>query len=285
MSQAQQRYGVIGWPVAHSCSPLMQEAAFRAVGINATYELLPVAPENLAQAIPRLLAQGYKGWNVTVPHKEAMLSLLQYPDKEAALIGSVNTVLVKNQQLYGYSTDGYGLQAALWYNFNLPLAGSRVFFLGCGGAARAAACHFAMHQTAEIVLSNRTKTKALTLAADLARLAPDCKVRVLPLDDETGIAKTLPEMQLLLQCTSLGLRDKDPLPLNPDLVPHNLPVFDMIYAETAFQKLLKKQGKQAVPGWDMLIYQGCRSFEIWTGQTAPEMAMRQALQQSGKMKC
>ncbi|MDD3694551.1 MAG: shikimate dehydrogenase [Lentisphaeria bacterium] len=285
MSQVLQRYALIGWPVAHSSSPLMQEAAFRAVGLEASYELLPLPPEELAATIPKMLALGYKGWNVTIPHKEAVLPLLQYLDKEAELIGSVNTVLVKNGELHGYSTDGYGLQAALQRNFNLQLPGSRVFFLGCGGAARAAAAHAAIHQAEEIVLSNRTEARALTLAADLKRLAPNCKVRVMPLDDEDGIAKILPEMQLLLQCTSLGLKEDDPLPINPKIVPPSLPVFDMVYDETSFQKRLKEQGNLVRPGWDMLIYQGCRSFELWTGLPAPEAAMRLALQKSGRMKC
>ena len=208
---------------------------------------------------------------------------MQYLDKEAELIGSVNTALVKTESCMATAQTVMDCKPHCSVILtSCPAAG---FFLGCGGAARAAAAHAAIHQAEEIVLSNRTEARALTLAADLKRLAPNCKVRVMPLDDEDRIVKILPEMQLLLQCTSLGLKDDDPLPINPKIVPPGLPVFDMVYDETSFQKRLKEQGNLVRPGWDMLIYQGCRSFELWTGLPAPEAAMRLALQKSGRMKC
>jgi shikimate dehydrogenase len=271
------RYALIGWPVAHSASPAMQEAAFRSAGLNATYELIAVQPDKLAAIMPRLQKQGYRGWNVTVPHKEAVLPMLDIIDAEAEKTGSVNTVLSKQGKLWGYSTDGYGLAKALERNFQLQIPDTSILFLGTGGAARAAAVYAAMKGAAEIVLVNRSIERAEAIASSIRRVAPACQAQVLPLADQNSVSAAMRRTQVLIHGTSLGLHPQDPMPFPPSEIPSELPVFDMLYGNTAFQEKLRQRGNKVAAGWDMLIYQGCRSFELWTGLKAPEQAMRDAL--------
>ncbi len=272
-----ERYALIGWPVAHSASPLMQEAAFRAAGRAASYELIAVPPEKLSEAVQRLQKEGYSGWNVTVPHKEAVLPLMDILDPEAEKTGSVNTVLPKQGKLWGYSTDGYGLARALERNFQLQISGTCILFLGTGGAARAAAVYAAIKGASVITLVNRTLSRAEAVAESIRRVSPACQVRVLSLSDQSAVTAAMKEAQVLIHSTSLGLHPQDPMPFPPQKIPSGLPVFDMIYGNTSFQQCLRSQGNPVASGWDMLLYQGCRSFELWTGLPAPEQAMRQAL--------
>jgi shikimate dehydrogenase len=271
------RYALIGWPVAHSASPLMQEAAFKAAGLNASYELIAVPPEKLPEAMMNLKKEGYSGWNVTVPHKEAVLPLMDLLDGEAEKTGSVNTVLPRQGKLWGYSTDGYGLAKALERNFQLQISGADILFLGTGGAARAAAVYAAIKGASVITLVNRTVERAEAVAESIRRISPDCQVQVLSLSDQQGVSGAMRHAQVLIHSTSLGLHPQDPLPFPPSEIPLGLPVFDMIYGATPFQQILRQQGNSVASGWDMLIYQGCRSFELWTGLPAPEQAMRRAL--------
>jgi shikimate dehydrogenase len=271
------RYALIGWPVAHSASPLMQEAAFQAAGLNASYELIAVPPEKLSEAVKSLKEEKYSGWNVTVPHKEKVLPLMDILDGEAEKTGSVNTVLPKQGKLWGYSTDGYGLAKALERNFQLPIPGADILFLGTGGAARAAAVYAAMKGASAITLVNRTIERAEAVAESIRRISPNCRVWVLSLADQQGVVGAMRHAQALIHSTSLGLHPQDPLPFPPSEIPSGLPIFDMIYGTTPFQQILRQQGNPVASGWDMLIYQGCRSFELWTGLPAPEQAMRQAL--------
>ncbi len=275
------RYALIGWPVAHSASPAMQEAAFRAAGLAATYELVAVQPDDLGAAMSRLQKQGYRGWNVTVPHKEAVLPLLDIIDAEAEKTGSVNTVLSKQGKLTGYSTDGYGLAKALERNFQLQIPGTSILFLGTGGAARAAAVYAAMKGAAEVILVNRSIERAEAIAASIRQVATNCQVQVLPLANQGVVTAAMRRAQVLIHGTSLGLHTQDPMPFPVSKIPQELPVFDMIYGNTAFQEKLRQRGNHVLAGWDMLIYQGCRSFELWTGLTAPEQAMRDALSDRG----
>ena len=180
------RYALIGWPVAHSASPLMQEAAFKAAGMNASYELIAVPPEKLPEAMMNLKKEGYSGWNVTVPHKEAVLPLMDILDGEAEKTGSVNTVLPKQGKLWGYSTDGYGLAKALERNFQLQISGADILFLGTGGAARAAAVYAAIKGASVITLVNRTVERAEAVAESIRRISPDCRCRCCPCQISKG---------------------------------------------------------------------------------------------------
>ncbi len=271
------RYALLGWPVRHSLSPPMQEAGFAALGIAATYGLIEVAPADLAGRVDALRREGYAGWNATVPHKEAMAALVDELDAEAAAAGTVNTVVHTGGRLVGYSTDGYGLARSLAESFDLGLAGARVAFVGVGGAARATAVHMALAGAADIALINRTLSRAEALATRLRELAPGCRVQAVDLADTAAVAAALSRAACLIQATSLGLHPGDALPLSPEVLPVGLAVLDMIYGETAFLQAAAARGCRTADGRGMLLHQGARSFELWTGRPAPVEAMRQAL--------
>lgn len=272
-----EKYAIIGWPVRHSLSPQMQEAGFRALGRDARYELCETPPEELGQRMEQLRLNGYCGWNVTVPHKEQVFAMLEHRDGDALSAGSVNTIVNRNGVLHGYSTDGYGLAEAIRESFGIATAQSRQLFLGTGGAARAAAVYAAVHGAAEIILVNRTLSRAEALAETIRHAAPACSVRCLSLADVDNTAALLPSCDVLIQCTSLGLKANDPLPFAPALIPPKLAVMDMVYGFTPFRSQCAARGCPTADGSGMLLHQGCRSLELWTGQDAPVAAMRQAL--------
>lgn len=272
-----EKYAIIGWPVRHSLSPQMQEAGFRALGRNARYDLCETPPEELGQRMEQLRLDGYCGWNVTVPHKEQVFAMLNHRDGDAVSAGSVNTIVNRDGVLHGFSTDGYGLAAAIHECFGIATAQTRQLFLGTGGAARAAAVYAAVHGAAEIILVNRTISRAEALAESIRLAAPACPVRCLPLADAAAIAAVLPSCDVLIQCTSLGLHAGDPLPFAPELIPPAVAVMDMVYGFTPFRSQCAARGCHTADGSGMLLHQGCRSLELWTGQAAPIDAMRQAL--------
>lgn len=274
------RYALLGWPVRHSLSPALQGAGFSALGIEATYELIEVAPEHLPQCLDRLVSEGYRGWNATVPHKEHLARLLADLDPGAAAAGAANTVVNAAGHLKGYSTDGYGLARAIEEDLGLAVRGTRFLFLGTGGAARATAVHFALAGAAGIVLVNRTLAKAEALAATLAAAAPGCPLCCLRLDDVDAIRPALDGLDCLIQATSLGLHAGDPPPLDPGLLPPSLAVLDMVYGDTPFLRGARSRGCRTADGRGMLLYQGVRSFELWTGRTAPVAAMRAGLERA-----
>jgi shikimate dehydrogenase len=271
-----ERFALLGWPVKHSLSPPMQEAGFRAVGIDAVYELIEVHPDDLPARVTALKKTGYRGWNVTVPHKEQMAELIDTVDPEARAAASVNTV-VNRGKLDGYSTDGYGLAAAIREAFGLDLTGRHIMFLGAGGAARAVAVYFALHGARAVSVANRTLEKARMLVDLVAAAVPCCETAALPLCRSDALCDRLPKADIIIQSTSLGLHRGDPMPLDPELLPAGVPVMDMIYGDTPFLRKAAERGCPTADGRGMLLHQGARSFEIWTGITPPVEAMRQAL--------
>lgn len=273
-----QRYALLGWPVKHSVSPQMQGAGFKALGIAATYELIEVHPNDLGACVARLRDTGFTGWNVTVPHKEHLLDLVDHVDPGASAAGSVNTIINKGGVLHGFSTDGYGLAAALKESFAVQLAQEKFAFIGTGGAARATSVYFACQGAAEIVLINRTVAKAERLASTIANAAPHCRLTVIGLDDGDAIHAALPGSAAIIQGTSLGLHIGDPLPLPPESLPPGVPVMDMIYRVTPFLAGAAGRGCPTADGRGMLLHQGVRSFELWTGRQAPVETMRQGLE-------
>ena len=150
-------FGLLGWPVKHSVSPPMQEAGFRAIGLDASYELIEVPPEQLAAKVAELKTRGFRGWNCTIPHKGGILACLDEVDPAARAAGSVNTVVHRDGRLLGHSTDGYGLEASVREAVGLAVAGQRFLFWGTGGAARATSAWFARRGAAGLTLVNRTR--------------------------------------------------------------------------------------------------------------------------------
>ncbi len=275
------KYLLLGWPVKHSLSPPMQKAAFEACGIEADYEVKPVEPQSLQQEVARLRDEPeIAGWNVTLPHKHAMVGLVDELGPDAAAAESVNTVVKQDGKLQGYSTDGYGLEKALEEAFGLDVGASRLVFLGTGGAAKATSVFLARQGVPAIGLINRTAEKARVLAEIVQRLASGCEVQWCPLDDEEGLRRLLTKADILVQSTSLGLKDEDPLPLSPELVEKDTAVYEMIYRATPFLSAVQARGCAVEKGFGMLLHQGARSFSLWTGQPAPVEEMRRALFQA-----
>ena len=279
------QYGVVGWPVEHSLSPAMHNAAFAELAIDAEYKLLPIAPEEAIFRMRQLPSQGLSGWNVTVPHKAAAAQCVDDIDPQARMVNSVNTVKVdpKSGRLFGCSTDGYGLEMAAKEHFGFSAPGGRLAFIGGGGAVCAAAVHMALRGAEKIVLLNRTVDKIERIKTIIVGNAPSCRVICLSLkSDAPSIRRTLEDIPLVIQSTSLGLRPDDPLPVSSSLLPEECRVMDMIYGDTPLLKALRKEGCECADGLSMLLHQGARSFTIWTGREAPVETMRSALKKALK---
>jgi len=268
-------FAVIGDPIGHSRSPLMHNAAFRALGIDADYTAIHVTRD----ALPEFLQQARKtlnGFNITVPHKNAVIPFLNGITPRAALAGSVNTVSVRDGKLFGDTTDGIGLERAVMEVFRLPLKGANVCILGCGGVVRALVFHLADAGCARIRILNRTVEKAVQLTDELRAHAPALDCGYAAIGDAPAAKGALDGSDLVIQCTSLGLREGDGSPVDPDLIPDSACLFDTIYRETDILVRCRARGIRVSGGLPMLVHQGAESFRIWTGREAPVEVMRAA---------
>jgi shikimate dehydrogenase len=283
------RLAVLGDPVAHSRSPQMHNAALMAVGIPAAYGRLHVLPEELAEALRLLPERDFMGANVTIPHKPAALALMDDADPQARRAGGVNTVVVEDRKLLGFSTDGPGLVRAIRGEFGVDVRDLRVLILGAGGGAgRAIAVQCAIEGSARLVLVNRTFERAQALAAELAPdfietrvTGPMMRLEAVPWHD-AALARQLPHIDLVINATPLGmasaeLRRVSPVPASL-LRPTHL-VYDTVYTAGRTPLLLAadEAGARGSNGLSMLLHQGALSFEIWFGRAAPLDVMRGAL--------
>jgi len=271
------RVGLLGWPLAHSVSPAMQDAAFRALGLPWRYELLPVPPGELAAAVAALEEQGFAGANVTVPHKEAAVALVDQVEAGAQAIGAVNTLVRRGGVWLGTNTDAAGFMAAL-RGAGFEPAGRRALVLGAGGAARAVV--YALGQAGcPAVVYNRTVERARRLAQELASPGAAAATVVASL---AGL--DLDGLDLLVNATALGQWPRAEASPWPEALP--LPahwtVFDLVYnpAETRLLARARATGATAVSGLEMLVQQGALSFTLWTGLAAPLQVMRTAARQA-----
>ena len=268
-------FAVIGDPIGHSRSPLMHNAAFRALGIDADYTAIHVTRGGLSDFL-RSARTSLNGFNITVPHKNAVIPFLDGVTPRAALAGSVNTVSVRDGKLFGDTTDGTGLERAVLEVFGLPLKGANVCILGCGGVVRALVFHLADAGCARIRILNRTAEKAALLTSEILKHAPAFDCGFAALDDLPSVRNALDGTNLVIQCTSLGLRDGDGSPIDPALIPASACLFDTIYRETDILVRCRERGLRVSGGLPMLVHQGAESFRIWTGREAPVDVMRAA---------
>lgn len=261
--------GIIGYPVRHSLSPLMHNRAFEAMGLNFCYVPMEVHPELLEDAVKGLRALGFVGVNVTVPHKEAILEYLDEISEEARFIGAVNTVRIIEGKLEGYNTDSRGFIRAISEEGILP-KGKEVFLAGAGGAAKAVAFGLC-GVCSKLYIYNRTAEKAEAIAKKLRQRG--CPVEVLEnprVPDSVG---------LVINATSLGLKEDDPLPLDVNTLKRGQIVYDLIYKTTPLLKEASSRGLRAIDGSGMLLWQAVDAFRIWTGKEPPLEVMRSALRQ------
>lgn len=261
---------LIGDPVAHSLSPAMQSAAFAAMGLPHRYELMRVAADDLGGAVQRIRSAEVLGANVTIPHKERVGRLLDAVEETAQRIGAVNTLFKRGGRLRGDNTDAAGFGDAL-AEMDVDVAGRSVLLMGAGGAARACADHL-IRAGAHVLIANRTRERALALAAATGAL-----VGAGPSPGVVSLPRSLDGYDVVVNATSLGLHGEDAL--DGTELPRALTVVDIVATaeETPLIRRAKASGCVAVDGLLMLLHQGARAFRLWTGLDAPIAAMRTAL--------
>lgn len=267
--------GVLGWPVAHSISPALHNAAFRAAGRDWIYLPFAVPPESLGAALEGLRALGAAGVNLTLPHKAAARSYLSRLSGVADSSGAVNTVVVEEVGLVGHNTDGAGLLRALAVDAGVSVAGTRVVVLGAGGMARAACAALADAKAEAIVIAGRTPPRVESLRGALFARFPRLKLSSAPLAPD-ALRPLFATCDLLLQCTSVGLTSPDFDPALPlDALPAHAVVHDAVYGahETPLVRAARARGLRAVDGLPMLVYQAALSHALWTGAAPDESVM------------
>jgi shikimate dehydrogenase len=272
--------GVLGYPVAENPTGVMQEAAFAAAGLNWRYLTIEVKPEALPDAMRGVRAFGMRGINLTIPHKVAVLPLLDEISPDAAMIGAVNTVRREGDRLIGENTDGKGFSRGVREEAKVDPKGKRIVILGAGGAARAIAVELALAGAAEMIVYNRSVERGQTMVRDLVS-ATGANAHFEPW---AGTYHVTPDVDILVNATSIGLfPDVDAMPdvslaaARPDLL-----VCDVVPnpPETRLIQSARTQGLKVLTGLAMLVYQGAIGFEMWTGHTAPEAVMKAALAQA-----
>lgn len=272
---------VLGHPIGHSVSPAMHNAALAAMARAEPqfaawrYFRFDVPPDQLATALPRLHAAGFHGLNLTVPHKVLARDLVGEIDPAAAAIGAVNTLRRTATGWRGFNTDGYGLATALREELDAELAGATVVLLGAGGAARSAAVECLQRRCAALWIANRTRANLDALLAALHPLAGGIPLHGFdPAEPPAG----LPAGALVINATSAGLRPDDPAPIALRRLPPGIRVYDMIYnpPQTALLREAASLGRPHAHGLSMLVHQGARALEIWTGAAVPAPVMRAA---------
>lgn len=270
------RLGVIGDPVAHSLSPAMHQPALDALEIPATYERWHTLPEDLPQRVESLRAPDVLGANVTVPHKLAVIALVDEVSSSAQRAGAVNTIVNRAGHLYGDNTDIYGFQTAL-----AAALGERqvknAMILGAGGAARAAVLALEAMNASRIIVVNRNQDRATSLRADLAPAPVETAS-----PDDGWLRDNLPLTDVVVNATSLGWAPGE-TPLAADwleLLPESALVFDMTYRETELLRAARERELRAADGLAMLVHQGARAFTLFTGQNAPVELMMEAARQA-----
>ena len=288
---------VYGQPIKHSASPAMQNAGIAALKLDWRYLAFEVHPDQLREAIAGAQAMRFIGLNLTVPHKLLAVELVDVLDESATAWGAVNTIRFEGQdesgtwrplgqfaatppqkvRSHGFNTDADAVTRSIHEDLKLELAGTKVLLLGAGGAGRTAALKLAAEKVSELFLVNRTASKALVLAEEIGQRYPAVKVTV-------GYPSPHDTVDLMLNATSLGLKADDLLPLDASWfsLKRTGAVYDMVYrpAETPLLKAARLAGCRTANGLGMLLYQGAKALELWSGQNPPIEVMREALRKN-----
>jgi shikimate dehydrogenase len=268
--------GVLGHPVGHSLSPRMHNAAFQAQGVDLVYLAFDVPPERLPESVSGLRALGFRGVNVTIPHKEAIVPLLDDVEGAAVRIGSVNTVVNDSGRLVGYNTDKSGFLAALRGLRPEGAQGLTCFVAGAGGAARAVVAALVEDGAREIFIYNRTHERAVSLCSQAASWGSAGCLAV----SEHELFGAGREAEIIVNATSVGLTSsvkESAIPV--DIVHSRQIVLDLVYGRepTALVREAKARGATAIDGKEMLVMQAAGSYELWTGRRAPVDVMRASI--------
>ena len=269
------RVVLIGHPVAHSLSGAMHQAAFDELGIDARYELWDKAPIELADAVTELRTDDFLGANVTIPHKERVVPMVDRLTEEATATGAVNTITREGKRLVGHNTDVAGFKVALDRLVGRQKMPKQAVILGAGGGARAVVYGLIREGFQRIIVFNRHLHRAEGMVKHFSRTAAHMELRAMPWHEsiiESEIAKT----KVLINATSIGLTsDVSPLPV--EVLSDELLVLDLIYAKTRLLRDAHAAGATTLDGELMLLHQGAAAFTLWTGQPAPLELMQSKL--------
>lgn len=277
-SSANKVYGLIGYPVKHSFSPAMHNAAFSYLKINAEYKLFPLKEDELKGFFANLKINNIFGLNVTIPYKEKVIEFLSKISSEARLIGAVNTIRVGKDGLDGFNTDGAGFLKHITNDLKFIPAGKNIAIIGAGGASRAILVYLSKEKPKSISIFDVDTSKAEILVNHLKEHFADTEFR-----QERGIeGLNISNCTLLVNATPIGMKGTDVCLVDEKLIHNNLLVYDLIYnpKETKLLAAAKKKGAEVSNGLGMLLYQGVDAFEVWTGQKAPVEVMRRALKEA-----
>jgi len=273
---ARLKAGVIGYPIKHSVSPAMQQAAFDHLGLPVEYRAWEVRPEELESFAAGLRGGGWLGVNVTIPHKEAILPLLDRLSPEAAAVGAVNTVAVADGKLAGHNTDVAGFLAGL--PPGTDLRGGRALIIGAGGAAAAVVLGLVQLGLAEIGVFNRHPDRAARLLTRFAGQDRAVRLRVVRPDELCAYAR---DCILVVNCTpvgTVGTAFAGQMPIPPECLAAGSFAYDLVYnpPETPWLRAAQNRGARPVSGLTMLVHQGAAAFRLWTGREAPVDVMFEA---------
>ena len=270
--------GILGYPVTHSVSPQMHNAAYAKLGLNYCYLPISVKPEDLERVLEGIRILGFAGVNVTIPHKEAVVTHLDEVTKIARLIGAVNVILIQEGRLIGYNTDGPGFIDSLREDAGFDVVGKSAVVLGAGGGAKSVAMMLAQDGVKKLVISDLIYEKAENLCEYINShfgIAPyACPAK------SNELRKLIGNCDLLVNATPVGMHPKvNECPIEEDyIIPGSAVVYDLVYnpLETKFLKLAKKNGAKAVSGIGMLIRQGALAFSLFTEEDASINIMKEA---------
>lgn len=265
-------FGLLGYQITHSMSPVMHNDAFLALQLPNHYQLFDVAPEKLKDAVLGIKALNIAGFNVTIPHKVAVIDYLDEIDETAKMIGAVNTVVNENGKLIGYNTDSDGYLSSLLEVTGERLKEMDVLVLGAGGASRAVVYALAKYQVKSLTIANRTLEKA-------EKIAEDCR-HLLSIKTNTikESEKNLSSYDLIINTTSIGMSPNvDASPVHIDSLKENAVVSDIIYnpLKTKLLQEAEKKGATIINGVGMFVCQGALAFEKWTGMKPDRKRMEQ----------
>lgn len=265
-------FAVIGDPIDHSLSPNIHSAAFRELNLDCSYIAYRIPQGELSEGIEGLKKIKINGFNVTIPHKIEMMTYLDKIDESCSLIGAVNTVTNNEGILKGYNTDMDGFIEP-FKKKNLKIKDSKVLLLGAGGAARAIAAGMSKEKAKEITIVNRTESNANTLLEFTSKIGLNGNVMTI-----NEAERKINEYDVIINATSIGLRN-EPSPISLEEITQNTIVYDIVYMpmNTDFIKKAKEKGATIIFGYEMLLGQAVRAFEIWHDMKAPYNAMKKAL--------
>lgn len=271
-------YGIFGYPVSHTFSPAMQNAAFEKLNINAVYIPFCVRPDKIKSAVQSLSVLGISGVNLTLPHKEICLAYLDSITESAKLIGAVNTISVEEGKLIGHNTDGKGFVTALRKELFIDPKGKSVFIMGAGGAGKAVAMQLILEGAKKLFICDVARDRAQRLVLQINRNVPGQKAKLVSYVGP-HIERTIADTDIYINATPVGMKKNDPLLFSPTAFHSKIAICDLIYNPPATKLLLaaKKKKLRAMNGLGMLLHQGALAFGIWTKKPAPISVMRTAL--------